>query len=52
MHHLKHIKTINIKLKGIDKEMAAINRKQIPVCKDCHSKVHRGEYDGIGLRKL
>lgn len=52
MHHLKHIKTINIKLKGIDKEMAAINRKQIPICKNCHAKIHRGEYDGIGLRKL
>ena len=44
MHHLKHIRTLNIKLKGIDKEMASINRKQIPVCKQCHLKIHAGEY--------
>ena len=52
MHHLKHIKTVNIKLKGIDKEMASINRKQIPVCKSCHLMIHRGEYDGLSLKKL
>jgi len=52
MHHLKHIRALNIKLKGIDKEMASINRKQIPVCKQCHLKIHAGEYDGVSLRKL
>ena len=36
----------------IDKEMAAINRKQIPLCMDCHLKVHSGRYDGISLKKL
>lgn len=52
MHHLKHIRTVNTKLKGIDKEMASINRKQIPVCKSCHLKIHNGKYDGISLKKL
>ena len=32
--------------------MAAINRKQIPLCIDCHLKVHSGKYDGISLKKL
>ena len=52
MHHIKHIKTINTHLKGIDKEMAAINRKQVPLCIDCHLKVHSGKYDGISLKNL
>jgi len=52
MHHLEHIKTVNTKLKGIEKEMASINRKQIPVCKSCHLKIHNGEYDEVSLKKL
>src|SRR3954469_25103560 len=23
------------------------NRKQVPVCRECHRKIHRGEYDGL-----
>lgn len=52
MHHIRHIKTINIRFKGIDKEMVAMNRKQIPLCIDCHLKVHSEKYDGISLKKL
>lgn len=52
MHHIKHIKKSNIKLKGFDKQMSAINRKQIPVCRLCHMKIHKGEYDGIGLKEI
>ncbi len=29
-----------------------LNRKQIPVCTQCHQKIHRGEYDGIRLSDL
>ena len=36
MHHLKHIKTINLKLNKFDAAMARINRKQVPLCKKCH----------------
>jgi nicotine oxidoreductase len=52
MHYIKHIKTINVRLKGIDKELAAINRKELPLCLECHVKVHSGRYYGISLKKL
>jgi len=29
--------------------MAQMNRKQIPVCHQCHVKIHKGKYDGIKL---
>jgi predicted HNH restriction endonuclease len=32
--------------------MAEINRKQIPVCRDCHNKIHAGKYDGIKLSEF
>lgn len=52
MHHLKHIKTINLKLNSFDSMMAKINRKQVPLCKSCHLDVHRGEYKGKALKYL
>jgi len=52
MHHLKHIRTINVKLSPFDKDLAMINRKQILLCKDCHTKVHKGEYKGKSLKSL
>jgi len=42
MHHLKHLKTMNAKLDTFGKMMASINRKQVPLCKPCHMKVHKG----------
>lgn len=50
MHHVKHIK--KEEAKGFTKVMQSLNRKQIPVCRDCHMKIHRGEYDGISINKL
>lgn len=50
MHHVKWLKTLNVKLKPFDKLMASINRKQVPLCNPCHQKVHKGEYQGISLR--
>ena len=32
--------------------MALLNRKQVPLCKDCHRKVHAGLYDGPSLETL
>jgi predicted HNH restriction endonuclease len=32
--------------------MKQLNRKQIPVCKNCHIKIHSGKYDGIALNKI
>ena len=50
MHHIKHIKTINPHLNEFDKKVAAINRKQIPLCHNCHKLVHTGQYKGISLK--
>lgn len=52
IHHLKHIRTIDSNLNSFDKQMAAINRKQIPLCRKCHHQVHIGKYDGMSLRNL
>ena len=32
--------------------MALLNRKQIPLWKNCHKKVHAGLYDGPSLESL
>jgi len=50
MHHVKHIKTINVKLSSFDKMIARINRKQVPLCKQCHHRVHNGTYHGMSLK--
>jgi group II intron reverse transcriptase/maturase len=50
MHHVKHIKTINPKLSKFDQALARINRKQVPLCVNCHRLVHKGTYKGLPLR--
>jgi hypothetical protein len=50
MHHIKHIRTINLKLSKFDQLAARINRKQIPLCRPCHTKVHNGTYNGMSLK--
>lgn len=52
MHHLKHIRALNTKLNTFDKMLAKINRKQVPLCKNCHVLVHSGKHDGISLKNL
>lgn len=52
MHHIRHIKTLNVKLSPFDRKAAAINRKQIPLCHNCHQLVHRGQYKGLSLKYL
>ena len=52
MHHVKHIKKIGIKVKGFDKVLKRLNRKQIPVCLSCHWRIHNGLYDGVNLDKV
>jgi Type II intron maturase len=49
MHHVRHIH--KGKLSGFTKLMSNINRKQIPVCFNCHRLIHSGRYDGKSLRK-
>jgi hypothetical protein len=53
MHHVRHIRKMGKrKPKGFQAVLRALNRKQIPVCKPCHTKIHTGEYDGIRLQDL
>jgi hypothetical protein len=40
MHHVKHLKDLNPKLGDVDRRMAKIRRKQIPLCRQCHLKYH------------
>lgn len=53
MHHVRHIRKMDDKEpKGFTRVMAVLNRKQVPVCKACHERIHRGEYDSLTLREL
>ena len=49
MHHVRHIRKQNQPIRGFTFYLAAINRKQIPVCKQCHRDIHNGKYDGDNL---
>ena len=50
MHHIRHIR--DSKRGFVLRIMGLLNRKQIPVCLECHDSIHSGRYDGIGLRDL
>ena len=52
MHHVRHIKTVNVKLSDFDQKLARINRKQVPLCRICHLEVHKGKYRGKSLKYL
>jgi group II intron reverse transcriptase/maturase len=52
MHHVRHIRKMDSKAQGFTRVMAALNRKQIPVCRQCHAKIHQGKYDGLSLKEL
>lgn len=53
MHHVRHIrKTGARRPTGFNAILQALNRKQLPVCRSCHQKIHRGEYDGMRLTDL
>ena len=53
MHHVRHIRKMEGKpVGGFAWLMRLQNRKQVPVCRECHRKIHRGEYDGLRLADL
>jgi len=54
MHHVKHIRQVTEKIiqDYWTRVMALMNRKQIAVCRDCHIKIHNGEYNGVALNKI
>jgi hypothetical protein len=41
LHHVKHIRKGEVK--GFTQIMKQLNRKQIPVCRPCHMKIHSGK---------
>lgn len=49
MHHVRALKDLNPKLRYIDALMASRRRKQIPVCRECHLKIHQGLPTGTPL---
>jgi group II intron reverse transcriptase/maturase len=53
MHHVRRLRKAGAStVKGFNKVLGMINRKQIPVCKECHTKIHTGKYDGMSLKDL
>jgi group II intron reverse transcriptase/maturase len=50
MHHIRHVK--DSKPGFVLRIMGLLNRKQIPVCVECHDSIHSGRYDGLALRDL
>jgi group II intron reverse transcriptase/maturase len=52
MHHVKHVRKQGFRYKGFHHQMSLLNRKQIPLCRCCHSRVHAGLYDGPSLNSL
>lgn len=52
-HLLRHIRHIKDGKPGFNRRiMNFINRKQIPICIECHDSIHSGKYDGINLREF
>jgi len=51
IHHVRKLSRGSKKKDYLTTIMARMNRKQIPICKKCHIKIHRGVYDGKALRK-
>jgi hypothetical protein len=53
MHNVKHVRKSKFSLtqdeKPWEKMMHIRNRKQVPVCKQCHDKIHSGEYNKTKL---
>lgn len=54
MHHVRHIRKLSRKREptGFNHILRKLNRKQIPVCEECHHKIHQGAYDGLKLSSL
>lgn len=52
MHHVKHLRNMKKTLTPMEKSMVSLNRKQIPVCKNCHMEIHKGKYDGLALKDI
>jgi group II intron reverse transcriptase/maturase len=49
VHHIRALKNVSKKRDWLSMTMAKFARKQVPVCKSCHIKIHKGIYDGKRL---
>lgn len=45
MHHIRKMRDLKPKANRVDSLMARANRKQIPLCRECHMKHHGGKID-------
>lgn len=48
MHHIKHLR----KMGRSTADNPLKDRKQIPVCLECHIKIHKGKYDGMAIKSF
>jgi hypothetical protein len=46
-HHVKSIRKIGQTNEGFQKIMRQLNSKQIVCCKQCHQKIHKGQYNDM-----
>ena len=49
VHHIRKLKDVTKKKDWLSVTMAKYSRKQVPVCRTCHQKIHLGVYDGSKL---
>lgn len=52
VHHIRAMKDVENSKAGWQQLMSAMRRKTLVVCHTCHTKIHKGQYDGIKLSKL
>jgi len=52
VHHVKHIRKSGVTYSGFDRVMQYINRKQIPVCQNCHDDIHQHKHDDKSVEEL
>lgn len=50
VHHVKRLSKGSKRKDYLSEIMVRMNRKQIPVCQNCHKAIHRGTYDGNKIR--
>lgn len=49
IHHVKALRKAKSK-DWLTQMMQKMNRKQVPVCKECHIMIHKGKYDGPKIK--
>lgn len=49
VHHIRALKDLNKKKDMLSITMVMYSRKQVPVCKSCHIKIHKRQHDGKRL---